>query len=504
MGRSRKCNWKRKQLKANKKNEVKRIKEINEIQNRIIKNDNGSFSYLPEDFLRLAKLMPKMHMIKKRRGGTTLVFESKEDKEVYKHVSLNSGSISSGNPIFLNRRYKAELNNEPQKLRGTAPDYTHNFITSDGRFIDPELGDINVEDYKKFWELDNIKLPKLLKKMPIIFGTGGEYGGKSFNDLWINGFEDEERKLFIAGTDSYQEEEKTRMIGLVEQHKIWLEENPAMVYNSKEKLSYEKLKNILKEITSQTRTPKTWLDWFLEMMEYNPDLKKDFDKAMQNYINPIARTSATNIMNNQQVTTNSFNFENVAKICHEANKAYCESIGDFSQPNWDNAPDWQKQSAENGVRFHFLNENTTPADSHNSWLKEKEEQGWKYGEIKNPDLKEHPCFVPYEKLPKTQQLKDYIFKNIVDAYKLAYPIERDLTFGEKAVGVSFNPSKLPEVDKAKSLAAALIDTMEASHNHVTDNGKLGSSWYRNVFRTAAFNAVVAASSAVVKYLTWND
>lgn len=30
--------------------------------------------------------------------------------------------------------------------------------------------------------------------------------------------------------------------------------------------------------------------------------------------------------------------EDVAQVCHEVNKAYCESIGDNSQPEWDTAP----------------------------------------------------------------------------------------------------------------------------------------------------------------------
>ena len=106
-----------------------------------------------------------------------------------------------------------------------------------------------------------------------------------------------------------------------------------------------------------------------------------------------------------------------AKICHEANKAFCESIGDFSQLSWEDAPDWQKQSAINGVSFHVDNENTNPSDSHISWSKEKIADGWVYGDIKDAEKKTHPCLVPYEQLPVEQQSKDYIFKGIVDAYQ---------------------------------------------------------------------------------------
>ena len=100
-------------------------------------------------------------------------------------------------------------------------------------------------------------------------------------------------------------------------------------------------------------------------------------------------------------------------MCHEANRGYCKAIGDNSQLPWDEAPQWAKTSAINGVRFHLDNPNAGPSGSHENWLKEKEKEGWKYGEVKDPEKKEHPCFVPYDQLPKEQQAKDYIFTAIV-------------------------------------------------------------------------------------------
>ena len=109
--------------------------------------------------------------------------------------------------------------------------------------------------------------------------------------------------------------------------------------------------------------------------------------------------------------------EAIAAICHEANRAYCQSIGDNSQPAWEDAPDWQKESALKGVNYHLDNEGTTPADSHASWLKEKEENGWVYGDVKDPEAKTHPCMVPHAELPREQQIKDDIFWSIVQAMK---------------------------------------------------------------------------------------
>lgn len=107
--------------------------------------------------------------------------------------------------------------------------------------------------------------------------------------------------------------------------------------------------------------------------------------------------------------------EQIAKVCHEANKAYCETLGDNSQTNWEDAPDWQKKSAIDGVKNIIDGVVKAPEDSHKSWLAEKERDGWKYGEVKDVEKKTHPCIVPYDELPKDQQKKDALFFAIVNA-----------------------------------------------------------------------------------------
>lgn len=109
--------------------------------------------------------------------------------------------------------------------------------------------------------------------------------------------------------------------------------------------------------------------------------------------------------------------QDIARVAHELNKAYCESIGDNSQPDWDNAPEWQKSSAVNGVEFHINNPEASPSSSHESWMKQKTEEGWKYGPVKDADKKEHPCYVPYEELPVEQKAKDYIFRQTIHSLK---------------------------------------------------------------------------------------
>lgn len=103
--------------------------------------------------------------------------------------------------------------------------------------------------------------------------------------------------------------------------------------------------------------------------------------------------------------------EACARAAHEMNRAYCIAIGDTSQPTWEAAPDWQRTSAINGVRGAI--DGNTPEQSHMSWLAEKLRTGWKYGPVKDPEKKLHPCCVPYAELPPQQQKKDDLFTHTV-------------------------------------------------------------------------------------------
>jgi len=106
--------------------------------------------------------------------------------------------------------------------------------------------------------------------------------------------------------------------------------------------------------------------------------------------------------------------EQIARVCHEVNRAYCEALGDMSQPTWEDAPQWQKDSAMLGVKLHTEN-NVGPEASHKSWMAQKIAEGWVYGPVKDPEAKTHYCIVPFEMLPQAQQAKDFIFRAVVHA-----------------------------------------------------------------------------------------
>jgi hypothetical protein len=105
----------------------------------------------------------------------------------------------------------------------------------------------------------------------------------------------------------------------------------------------------------------------------------------------------------------------IARICHEANRVYCESIGDFTQREWDFAELWQRESAVKGVAFAQENPTAPASAQHDAWMADKVADGWVYGPVKNPATKEHPCIIPYDGLPLEQRRKDALFKAIVNA-----------------------------------------------------------------------------------------
>jgi hypothetical protein len=112
--------------------------------------------------------------------------------------------------------------------------------------------------------------------------------------------------------------------------------------------------------------------------------------------------------------TSTLTIEDVARVCHEANRALQLATGDPTpSPAWDDAPDWQRVSALNGIQAALSG--ATPEQLHEEWCQEKAAGGWVYGETKDAEARTHPCMVAYADLPVGQQAKDAVFGAIVGA-----------------------------------------------------------------------------------------
>lgn len=110
------------------------------------------------------------------------------------------------------------------------------------------------------------------------------------------------------------------------------------------------------------------------------------------------------------------NVEDIARVAHEVNRAYCAALGDHSQVAWGEAPDWQKDSALAGITAH-LGSDLTPRESHDLWCQHKLKEGWSWGVDKDEIAKRHPCLIPYNSLPTEQRVKDYLFSAVVNSLK---------------------------------------------------------------------------------------
>nr|DAQ47237.1 MAG TPA: RyR domain [Caudoviricetes sp.] len=110
--------------------------------------------------------------------------------------------------------------------------------------------------------------------------------------------------------------------------------------------------------------------------------------------------------------------EKIAHVCHEANRALQVTAGESDvSPHFMEAPEWQVQSAYEGVAAAL--EGQTPEQLHESWCAAKLRDGWVYGPTKDAAAKTHPCLVPYASLPADQRLKDAVFQAIVSGFVAA-------------------------------------------------------------------------------------
>lgn len=73
-----------------------------------------------------------------------------------------------------------------------------------------------------------------------------------------------------------------------------------------------------------------------------------------------------------------------------------------------------------------------------------------------------------------------------------------ITYGQKAVGLTFNPSGDDKVNKIKELYAEIIDVLEQ-----VEDGTNYSEMQRSLKNTAIQQAILGQMSAV-KVITWKD
>ncbi|MDR2511290.1 MAG: Ryanodine receptor Ryr [Bacteroidales bacterium] len=56
------------------------------------------------------------------------------------------------------------------------------------------------------------------------------------------------------------------------------------------------------------------------------------------------------------------------------------------------------------------------ANVHDVWAAARIADGWRYGSVRNDALKQHPCLVPYDKLPESE--KEYDRNTAIETLKV--------------------------------------------------------------------------------------
>ena len=107
--------------------------------------------------------------------------------------------------------------------------------------------------------------------------------------------------------------------------------------------------------------------------------------------------------------------QTIARVVHEALRAFRAANGEPSLPAWSQAPRWMIKSTLEGVKFRIENPAAPPSAQHVQWMQEKAVAGWSYGPVRDDGAKTHPMMVPYAKLPDSEKRKDHLFGAVVRA-----------------------------------------------------------------------------------------
>ena len=116
------------------------------------------------------------------------------------------------------------------------------------------------------------------------------------------------------------------------------------------------------------------------------------------------------LLNNEDVR------RDVVKLVHNANRLVQKQTGE-------SIPELNEhliKSTLDGIYYVLDNPECTPEQQHKNWMAFKQQEGWKYGPIKDDTKKEHPCMLPYNQLPEIQQRKDTLFRTTIKQAMVIY------------------------------------------------------------------------------------
>jgi hypothetical protein len=109
-------------------------------------------------------------------------------------------------------------------------------------------------------------------------------------------------------------------------------------------------------------------------------------------------------------------FSQAAMVAHEVIRALqiAHNEEGIALP-WHQVSQDIRESCKIGVKRVYDNPEITVEELHDSWVQTKLAQGWTHGPVRNAELKQHHCMVPYVELSAHDKSKDLLFLNTVKA-----------------------------------------------------------------------------------------
>ena len=113
-------------------------------------------------------------------------------------------------------------------------------------------------------------------------------------------------------------------------------------------------------------------------------------------------------------SSTAYGIEEIARVCHEANRALQIANGEDPSPHWAASPNCQQNSCRAGVEEALGG--ADPETLFDRWAARRRALGWKYGPVRDEQRRTHPNLAgKWADLPPEQQVKDRLFCAIVAA-----------------------------------------------------------------------------------------
>lgn len=103
----------------------------------------------------------------------------------------------------------------------------------------------------------------------------------------------------------------------------------------------------------------------------------------------------------------------IAKIYHQMRKALCETYADYTQKDWEQCEQWERDvEIEYVENWKRCPDHTLAVFHHEHFIKSMSLKGWSYGKAPNGESKKHPLLAQYSDLSYFRKIFDEIFRII--------------------------------------------------------------------------------------------